>query len=201
MRKTFIFTGSALLALAPATAFGQDFNGPHVGVQGGWEQTDVRNPETRLGTLVLDRDRQSFTRGLFAGYDRQVGPRIVLGVEAGLDLSADDEVKSATGTGLIRVDPEWSIDLTARAGYLVDPQTLAYFRGGYANARVETNFTNGMAQLSETESRNGWLVGAGIERQFLQHISGRLEFRYSDLSEGGGTSGRHRVLAGIAFRF
>lgn len=42
---------------------------------------------------------------------------------------------------------------------------------------------------------------AGIERRILEKISARLEYRYSDLGDGGGTFDRHRMLAGIAYRF
>ena len=202
MRKNFISACCVLLALMPAEpSFAQDFNGAYVGAQGGWEQTDIRNPETDLGTVTLDAGRESFTGGLFVGYDRQVAPRIVIGAEAGMDLSADDAVEGTSGTGLVSIDPEWSIDLTTRAGYLVNPSTLAYLRGGYTSARVETSVANRTPRLSETENRNGWLVGAGIERLFLQHISGRLEYRYADISEGDGAFDRHRILAGIAYRF
>lgn len=202
MRKNLISISCVLLALLPARpASAQDFNGPYAGVQGGWEQMEVRNPESDLGTVTLEGDRQSFTGGLFVGYDRQVAPRIVLGVEGGMDLSADDAVVRTSGTGLVSIDPEWSIDLTTRAGYLLNPRTLTYLRGGYTNARVETNLTSGTTRLWEAENRDGWLVGAGIERLFLQNISGRLEYRYSDLSEGDGAFDRHRILAGIAYRF
>lgn len=202
MRKKLISVSCVLLALLPARpASAQAFNGPHAGVQGGWERMDVRDPASDLGTVTLDGDRQTFTGGLFVGYDRQVASRIVLGVEGGMDWSADDAVVSTSGTGLVGVHPQWSINLTTRAGYLLDPSTLTYVRGGYTNARVETNLTGGTARLWETENRTGWLVGAGIERLFPQNISGRLEYRYSDLSEGDGTFDRHRILAGIAYRF
>lgn len=202
MRITVAAASSlALLSIGAEPVLAQDFTGPHAGVQGGWEQVDVRNPETDLGRVTLDRDRQTFAGGLFVGYDRRIAPRIVLGVEGGMDLSADDAVAGASGTGLASIDPEWSIDFTTRAGYLLNPSTLTYVRGGYTNARVETNLTGGGARLWETENRSGWLVGAGIERLFPQNISGRLEYRYSDLSEGDGTFGRHRILAGIAYRF
>ena len=58
----------------------------------------------------------------------------MLGVEGGLDFSTDDAVESMHGPGLVSVDPQWSIDLTTRAGYLLNPITLAYVRGGYTNA-------------------------------------------------------------------
>ena len=202
MRYSLLISSCVLLALLPtAPAFAQDFNGLHAGVQGGWEQNDVRNPETDLGTVAIDDDHQSFTGGFFLGYDQQVAPQIVLGVEGGMDFSADDSVESTSVTGLVSVDPQWSIDLTTRAGYLLNPTTLTYVRGGYTNARIETSVTNGATLLLETENRNGWLVGAGVERQFLQNVSGRLEYRYSDLSEGEGSFDRHRILAGIAYRF
>lgn len=202
MRNNIVFSSGVLIALfAGAPAFAQDFNGPYVGVQGGWEQTDVRNPETDLGTLPIDSHNESFTGGVFAGYDQQVAPRVVVGVEGGMDFSADDEVETTTGLGLVSVDPKWSLDLTARAGYLVNPTTLAYVRGGYTNARVDTTLTNASMELSEEENRDGWLVGAGVERKLVQNISARLEYRYSDLSEGEGNYDRHRVLAGLAYRF
>ena len=202
MRITVAAASSlALLLIAAEPASAQDFTGPRVGVQGGWEQVDVRNPETDLGRVTFDRDRQTFTGGLFVGYDRQVAPRIVLGVEGGMDLSADDAVAGTIGTGLVSVDPQWSVDLTTRAGYLLGSSTLTYVRGGYTNARVETSLTGAATRLRETENRDGWLIGAGIERLFPRNISGRLEYRYSDLSEVDGTFGRHRILAGIAYRF
>ena len=202
MRKYLISSSCALLALlSAAPTVAQNFDGPHAGVQGGWEQADVNNPDTDLGPVAIDDDRQSFTGGWFVGYDQQVAPRIVLGVEGGMDVSTDDAVETTSGAGFVSIDPEWSIDLTTRAGYLLDPTTLAYVRGGYANARVETRVSDGMTLLSETDNRHGWLLGAGIEREFLQNISARLEYRYSDFSEGDGSFDRHRMLAGIAYRF
>ncbi len=202
MQNIFTPKGLALVALlTTGPAFAQDFDGPYAGAQGGWQRMDVRDPATNFGTVTLDSDRQSFSGGLFVGYDRQISSRIVVGTEAGIDVSADDAVETATGIGLVTIDSQWSLDLTTRAGYRIDPRTLVYVRGGYTNVRVETTVTNGAAQLLERENRDGWTLGAGIEQHLLQRISGRLEYRYSDLSEGDGTFDRHRMLAGIAYRF
>lgn len=201
MLKNIIVAGSAILALLPAAASAQNFQGPYAGAQAGWQETELRDPATELGTFALDQERQSFTGGVFAGYDQQVAPQVVVGAEAGADFGADDAVETTTGTGVVAIDPKWSLDLTARAGYLIDPSTLAYVRGGYTNARVETTATTPLSELAESENRDGWLVGAGIERQLLERVSARLEYRYSDLSEGDGDYDRHRVLAGVAYRF
>lgn len=192
MRKGLILAVTALFAFLPAShLWAQGFNGPYAGVHVGGQQTDIRNLDTGLGTQILEADRQSFTGGLFAGYDRQVARRVVLGAEAGVDLVSDD--------ALAGVDPRWSSDVTARAGYLLDPTTLAYVRGGYTNARIETSASSLIS--SESEYRDSWTLGAGIERKILKKISARLEYRYSDLGEGDGTFDRHRLLAGIAYRF
>jgi outer membrane immunogenic protein len=98
-------------------------------------------------------------------------------------------------------DPKYSFDLTARAGYLVNPQTLLYARGGYTNARLRTTVTDAAGILSDSDNRDGWLAGAGVEREVAQKLSARLEYRYSKLSEGTGKDQRHRVLAGLSYRF
>ena len=50
-------------------------------------------------------------------------------------------------------------------------------------------------------SQNGWLLGAGVERAVTDHVTGRIEYRYTDLSEGQGKWDRHQVLAGVAYHF
>lgn len=133
---------------------------------------------------------QSFD-GRLVGYDRQVAPRIVLGAEARADLAPTD--------ALAPLDPKGPSDFTARAGYLLDSATLAYVRGGHTNARLETSASALIA--SESDYRDSWTLGAGIERKVLKKISARLEYRYSDLGEDDAAFDRHGLLAGIAFRF
>lgn len=193
--------GIALAVLPSGAALAQEFDGPFVGAQAGWESTDLQNPVTEAGTIMLDEDQQGFTGGVYAGYDKTVAPRIVLGIEGSFDLGADDSITSSTSTGLATIDPEWSLDLTGRAGYLLDQKTLAYVRGGYTNARVETTVSGTPGQLVESDNREGWLAGAGIERKLLPNLSARVEYRYSDLGQDGDSWDRHRVLTGLSYRF
>ncbi len=67
--------------------------------------------------------------------------------------------------------------------------------------RAETTITNATTLRSGTSDLDGWLVGAGLERSLSESISTRLEYRYSDLSEGDGEFDRHQVLFGVAYRF
>jgi outer membrane immunogenic protein len=203
VNKKYIAIAAAVGTLLPAgPAFAEDFDGPFVGVQAGYEQAEVQEPGTELGVLTYDDEVQTFTGGLFAGYDKQIAPRVVLGVEGGFDLSRDDTMDGLIGGSLASIDPEWSLDLTARAGFMPDSTSLLYVRGGYEHAQVETTALGATgAQFTNSENRDGWTIGTGYERQLMQNVHGRLEYRYSDLSEGDGNWDRHRILAGVSYRF
>jgi outer membrane immunogenic protein len=199
-----VVTSVAALALATglgATAHAEPFNGPFVGAQAGWSKDDLGKPSNGLGGVAIDRSRDSFSGGVFAGYDQKLSPRVVVGAEAGVQFGADDSIVRDTGVTRVTLDPKRSLDFTARAGYLVTDNTLLYARGGYTNARVRTSIEDAGGFRSASDNRDGWLVGGGIERAISDNVSARLEYRYSDLSEGGGKFDRHQALVGIAYRF
>lgn len=196
-----IALATALAAPFASAASAAPFDGPFVGAQVGWQSEKMRDVKSSLGVVPVDQDKRSVTGGVFAGYDRTINGRFVVGAEAGLDFASDNEVTaSASGTSY-SVDPKYSFDLTARAGYLVTPQTLLYVRGGYTNARIRTTVTTAGDVQTASDNQDGWLVGGGVERQLTQNVSARLEYRYSKLSEGDGKDYRHRVLAGLSYRF
>jgi len=199
-----IVTSVAALALTvglASAASAEPFNGPFIGAQAGWSQDDLGTPSTPLGDRAVDRSRDSVSGGVFVGYDYKVSPRVVLGAEAGVQFGADDSIVRDTGATRLTVDPKRSLDLTARAGYLVTDNTLLYARGGYTNARVKTSVENAAGIRSASADRDGWLVGGGVEHALSDNVSARAEYRYSDLSEGDGKFDRHQALFGIAYRF
>lgn len=202
MRFNTKMAAAAVLALSiPAATLAQGFDGPYAGIQGGWDLAAVRNPTTSSDAFNLDDERQSFTGGVFAGVDREVATGVVVGFETGIGVGSDDGLSAPTLVGSVSINPQWSLDLSGRAGYLLDPTTLAYVRGGYTTTRVETTAISAAGRLSDEESRDGWLAGAGIERRITANTSARLEYRYADLSDGNRSYDRHRVLAGISYRF
>lgn len=191
----------ALTAGLATTASAEPFNGPFVGVQAGWSQHDLGTPSTPLGDVGVGRSDDSVSGGVFAGYDFKLGSNVVIGGEAGAHFGADDKIVRNTGNALVTVDPKRSIDLTARAGYLVSDYTLLYARGGYTNARVRTTVAGPAGALTASENRDGWLIGGGLEHALGDNVSARAEYRYSDLGEGNGKFDRHQALFGISYRF
>ncbi|MBC9032473.1 porin family protein [Sphingomonas sp. JC676] len=181
-------------------AHAQNFDGPSVGVQAGWVENKVRNPETDLGIVAVDASQDSAVVGGYAGYDKTIG-KFVLGGEMGLNFGTSDTVSGGSGADRVSLNSKRSFDLSARAGYLVTPTTLLYGRGGYTNDRVGTTVVSATGTSNVSEDRNGWLVGGGLERMVTDHVSARVEYRYADLSDGEGKYDRHQVMTGITYRF
>ena len=200
--KFYVVSAIALIAGCSivGTAQAEMFNGPTVGVQAGWTQNKIGNTKTDLGATSVNASKDSATLGGLFGYDRRFG-RLVVGGEAGLNFGTSDKVSGGTSAASATVDPKRSIDLTARAGYLVAPQTLVYARAGYTNDRIHTTLASGTSTLSASEDRDGWLVGGGVERAITDKVSARVEYRYADLSNGHGKYDRNQVLSGIVFHF
>jgi outer membrane immunogenic protein len=190
----------AAATAAPATA--AEFNGPFVGAQVGWQSEKMKNTDSSFGVTPVDDKMNSVTGGIYAGYDKRVADRVVIGAEAGLDFASDDETQASVGGTTYSVDPKYSFDVTARAGFLATPETLVYARGGYTNARVRTSLASLAGVESDSDNQDGWLAGAGVERQIKDNVSARLEYRHSKFSQDGdGKDNRNRVLAGLSYRF
>jgi len=200
--KTVSISLCALVSALPMTntAHAQTFDGPSIGVQAGWVETRVRNPETDLGVVSVDASADSPIIGGYAAYDKEIG-NFVLGAQLGVSVGISDAVSSRAGVDPVVLDPQRSVDVTARAGYLATPSTLIYGRAGYANDRVRTTVVAPTGTPRISENRDGWLVGGGLERRFTDRISARIEYRYLDLSDGDGRFERHQLLTGITWRF
>ncbi len=189
MYRTLLAGLLAATTLVPAAASAQDFNGPYVGVQAGWNHD-----------IAIASKKDSVVGGVFTGYDKQITPNIVLGVEGGFSLAASDRI-GPSGANAATIDPLHSFDVSARAGYVVGGNNLLYVRGGYENSRAR--FSNTLASVTTSNERtlDGWFVGGGAERKLLDNVSARLEYRYSDLGYDNRKFERHQVLAGVAYRF
>ena len=194
-----LFTGF-MVGFIPVAANAQAFDGPSVGIEAGWLHNTVRNPTTDAGKVPLDGSRDAAMVGINLGYDKTFN-HLVVGAETDINFGSKDAVHQ-TGSGYdYRIDPRRSFDATVRAGYLVTPQTLVYARGGYTNDRIRTTISDTSTLTVVSQNRGGWLVGGGVERAIMPHLSARIEYRYADLSHGDGKYDRHQILTGLNWRF
>jgi outer membrane immunogenic protein len=195
-RFAFALIAAAALAGPAAAQEAANFNGPFIGGQLGWQQD---RQSLDLGTLPATVTRakgDGFAYGGQIGYDFNLGSA-VLGIETSLT--------GRTGTNRFPsfdLEAGRTINVTARAGWLVTPEGLLYARGGYSNARF--SITN---PAGPSENRDGYTLGAGYEQMLARNVSARIEYNYSDYGNdnlpGAGRLNyhRHAVMTGVNFRF
>lgn len=190
----------AMLGAAAAPAHADTFDGPYVGVTAGWERSEIAD---RIDTQPItgEASRDALVLGGYAGYNLKATDRIVIGAEAGFSASVDDQARAASAGKSLTIDPRYSFDLSARAGYLVTDKALVYVRGGYANTRVRTTLDGLTGPVTASDNLDGWQVGGGLEYAISDRISARAEYRYSDLGSNGGQYDRHQTLVGVSYNF
>ncbi len=155
------------------------WSGFYLGINGGygWAKSDWSSAVTSGST-----DPKGWLIGGTIGYNIQTGVW-VWGLEADVDLST---MKGSTsgGTGAC-FDPgcetrnRWFGTARGRIGYAVD-RWMPYLTGGAAFGDVKLSPNTG---LSETKTKVGWTVGAGVEWAFYDHWSTKIEYLYADLGK------------------
>jgi outer membrane immunogenic protein len=156
-----------------------------------------------------DYDLSAFRVGGYLGYNWQIAPQWVLGVEgdwswanktattAGVPGCSILCIAGAPGPGVdaSSVKMGWDASLRTRLGYLVLPNLLAYGTGGVALQRFEMSATcqhslpdplcvvlpgNPSVTLTNKDTRWGWTIGAGLEANIYGNWLLRGEYRFSD---------------------
>lgn len=219
--KKFLIVLAAGGAVSAFPAFAQDaataFTGPYV-------QAGIGYDKARSGSDVdIDhaRDTKQSIDGLYygagLGYDAAIGERLRVGAEAEL---ADSTSKwrargEPNAFNLGRVNAGRDIYVGGRLGYVMSPQTMLYVKGGYTNARFNTQATDGTTSLKDGIDADGYRIGGGVEYAVDSNVFTRLEYRYSgykrgELDFGGNTpdssrfdidTDRHQVVASVGMRF
>jgi len=114
---------------------------------------------------------------------------LVLGAEGGIFKGPHDE--QSERSPLYPGSDEWNADIhtiakaTAKVGYAYK-RFLAYAKGGYAGAMVDTKTRFPVPGIpvfvnKTSEWHNGWTVGGGVEYALTNHIIIGAEYSYIDL--------------------
>ncbi len=126
-----------------------------------------------------------------AGYNWQLNPNWVLGVETDFSLA---NVKGgspslgnyACNNGLVNscnTSVGWFGTVRGRAGYTVN-NALFYGTGGWAYGRAKADIDKCEGTASGdcgSANVNGWAAGGGIEYGFTSNLSAKLEYLHIDL--------------------
>ncbi len=111
------------------------------------------------------------TIGAFVGYNAEVMPSVVVGLDAELGYDTTRAQTNSFGT-ILSGGLETSV--RARLGYAMD-RTLLYVAGGYTGATIKLN----QGAFAANNWLNGWTIGAGADYAVTDQVFVRGEYRYS----------------------
>lgn len=189
-----IFAAAALAASIATPAFAQDgektpFTGPFVGAILGYD--NVRNAIPAGASA----NRDGLLYGAVLGYDANLRGAVI-GVEGEF---TDSNAKFVSRTTSLRTDRDLYVG--ARLGGEIVNNVLLYAKGGYTNARFETNPINGATFAKTGKNLDGYRLGAGVESTY-RGLTGRVEYRFSDYGKFNGANlSRHQVVGVLGYRF
>jgi outer membrane immunogenic protein len=122
------------------------------------------------------------------GFNWQVGPNWVLGIEADFSWTgADGQGSHPTfGPGVTdRTELDSIITVAGRLGYAWGP-VLLYSKGGGAWVREEHAILfrdPSDSRFTDKYTRSGWMVGAGLEYGFTPNFSMKVEYNFLRLND------------------
>jgi outer membrane immunogenic protein len=177
-----------------------DLSGPGCNYEGAGGVTYFGSTNEIYDVTLDDSD---FFGTVQAGFDWEFTPGFVLGVMGDIDFGnqlEDDKFNQVNYDGFDNPDAgqAWSAELnevytlSARAGFAPTESFLLYGLVGYSFGDAKASYFEGCdfsgdggpcddINASNKESLDGWTFGAGAEMKFTDNISGRLEYRYTDL--------------------
>jgi len=166
------------------------WTGFYVGASAGYAFGDGRSVVGGLAPGFLGGGNSKslgdgFIIGGTVGYNYQVSPMFVVGVEA--DLSYLDVGKTVTN-GFVTVSQDMTYFGTVRGRLgLTFDRFMVYGTGGLAYANVEsTTSINGLGNFytgRKDDTRVGYTVGGGVEYAFTNNLSAKVEYLYYDLGD------------------
>ncbi len=184
---------------SPATTF--IWTGFYVGVNAGYGKggkgdradLEISAFDVPLGSSGETEPKGAFG-GLQVGYNKQMG-RFVFGLEADLQGGGlDDRINGVHGaipgfpfTSRVSTETEFFGTIRARLGYTWD-RALLYVTGGYAFADTDyslsaSNPDFGDINLSDSDLREGYVVGAGAEFMLDGKWTMKFEYQYLKFSD------------------
>jgi outer membrane immunogenic protein len=144
----------------------------------------------RFFDVSFSDSRSGFIAGGQIGYNWQISPQFVVGVEWMFDGT---DIKSDTTTVVVPVvittstKVDWITTLAARFGWVAS-NWLFYGKAGGAWVHDTVTVTAavpgaGTFSASASDTQSGWLFGAGIEYGFAPNWTARLEWDHIALDD------------------
>jgi outer membrane immunogenic protein len=181
-RRAYVEPGPAPLPAPLWTGF---YVGAHLG--GGWADVDWSNMVGYATAERVSHSPDGWVGGAQLGYNFQFSPNWVAGIEvswsgASLSDSSISVVPVVDPDRRRSTDINQILTVTARLGYAWD-RWLAYLKGGYAGAEIETSsllISTGV-RSNQDQWQNGWTIGGGLEYILTRNVTVGIEYNFIDL--------------------
>ena len=183
MYRIVVFGGVAFGALvmglgaSRSQEIDNSWTGVRVGANLGMGMGSVVAYNTVTSAEVDGLGYESVVGGLFAGYDYEVSPGIVFGIEAGLQFfNGEGSMTALTVADDYEFRSFGAAYAGVRAGVQIAPRTLGYGSLSYAAIHAETSEVTYDPQQTYL---NGYRAAVGVETEVMDNITLRLEGTYT----------------------
>ena len=200
MRKTMIVAGAAALALSATGASAQDittsFRGFRAEGNVGWDKFQSQG---------INNEKLGY--GGAAGFDGQLGDKIVIGAEGSYWRANKwtQNVSAGVNGGTVSDKSFEEFGAAVRAGYLVTPDLLVFGKGGYASNEQRKRFDAPAGETSYYSHgrTDGYQVGGGVEYSLTSYhtplpLYVSAQYVYSNFADH---TARQRAMLGVGVRF
>ncbi len=180
--------------------------GPRAEIHGGFDR--LSNKRFFSPSDSTFRPVEGGVYGFGIGYDQPLGKKVFVGLEGNADFSTGircqvNPLVAFVAPGIFEscLRPGRDLSANARLGVkLGSARTRLYALAGYSNLRLTSSFqmNRGPRTGLNSQNRDGFRVGAGIEHSIDKRFYGKIEYRYSDY---GNRVNRNQALAGVGIRF
>jgi outer membrane immunogenic protein len=193
-------TGTAIAADLPARAPvyktvppappAMTWTGCYVGAGGGYGMynQDLTSDTSEFSGVGGNQRLTLGGRGWFgtvqAGCDYQISPSFVIGLFGDYDFAS---IKGHILDVDEKLSSQWAVG--GRVGYVVYPQLLAYFAGGYTQARFDAILApdcSGCTTAIDAHTYKGWFLGTGYEYGLgwlSPNLFWKTEYRFSSFKK------------------
>ncbi|MDC7787582.1 porin family protein [Rhodoplanes sp. TEM] len=136
--------------------------------------------ETAHMSSTAEADADGIAGGVFAGYNYQVSPFLVVGLEAEIGATSAEPSLAIYGNGTVSTEYGAFGSVRGRIGYAFR-RLLVYGTGGLAFADISHPIAG---TSGDNDSwRTGYTVGAGVEYAVTTHLFGRAEYLYANYGD------------------
>lgn len=166
--------------------------------------------------LVLSDSSARLLGGFQVGADWQFAPNWVVGAEGQYSWLGKNNLNAVFPNAMVFNSDQRAIgSITARIGYTWGPG-LAYVKGGYAYSDNRDTLSLAGVPIAfslDTNHRDGYTVGAGVEYMFAPNWSAKAEYQYYNFGDtrfvtpvalapfGSFHNDDHTVKVGVNYRF